>query len=213
MSCRFSYFLLSVTFPSTLPISLLFCWRCDTAAFPFPFYLLIFISLSLPRFLPYTQISVCFAILPCNIDGSYCSPPSASVPVPTLSLHSCWPCGTDDGDVLVYAASGRLCVSVWRRTPASCCHWHSAARRSPCTRRHWHHRSAASVSAPSPSCGVAPWWVWEAQTCLCVRGHEPSTSHGNRLVAERAACPATAKDPGIASDRPRAYPVKMCMRV
>lgn len=70
-----------------------------------------------------------------------------------------------------------------------------------------------SASEPSPSCGVARWWAWEAQTCPCARGHEPLTSHGNQLAAETAACPARAKDRGIASDRLRADPAKMCTRV
>lgn len=63
---------------------------------------------------------------------------------------------------------------------------------------------------PSPSCGVARQWAWEAQTCPCARGRGPSISHGNQLAAERAVCPARAKDPGIASDRPTGDPVKMC---
>lgn len=66
---------------------------------------------------------------------------------------------------------------------------------------------------PSPSYGVDQWWAWEAQTCLCARGHEPSTFRENPLAAERAASLARAKDPGTVNDRLRVDPVKMCMQV
>lgn len=145
-----------------------------------------------------------------NKDVSFCLPPSASVRAFTLSLRSCWPCGTDDGDVQEYTAGGRPCVSVSRRTPASCCHRRSAARRSPCSCRRWPRRSAVSASVPSPSCGVVRWWAWEARTCPCARWHEPLPSRGNRLASGRAACPARAKDLGTASDQPRADPAKSC---
>lgn len=103
------YLLLLVIFLQGLRLALLFCWQYKTDVFLFPLLLPPMCFSTSPSL---TLISVWFAILPCDKVDSFCLAHSDSVSVLRLSLHSCWPCGTDDGDVRVYTASGQLCVSV-----------------------------------------------------------------------------------------------------